>query len=93
MSVRSNWYPLPRDGMSDDVAGGSGDGRDDRSPRAAQTIEQRRLTDIRATDQHDLTKASRHDFLYITTSKGLRGDKRAMHSAADKYIHTKHLSV
>ncbi len=46
--------PTPFHGMSNNVAGGAGDGRDDRSPRAAQTIEQRGLTHIRASDQHDL---------------------------------------
>ena len=58
---------LPRHGMRDDVAGRPGDRRDDRAAGPAQTIEQRRLTDVRSTDQHDLTKTSaRHDRLYIT---------------------------
>src|SRR5688572_12268485 len=65
--------PAPLHGVSNNVTGGTGNGRHNRAPAAAQTVEQRGLTHIRASDQHDLGHAlARHGSLYITDTKGLR---------------------
>ena len=51
---------LPTHRVADDIARGPGDGRDNRAPDPGDPIEQRRLTDIRPTDEHDGGRFSRH---------------------------------
>src|SRR5687768_12839694 len=64
--------PTPFHGLSNNVAGGTGDRGDDGPPCAAQTIEQRGLTYVRASDQHDVGQmAARQDSLYFIERKGL----------------------
>ena len=46
-------HPLPLGRVSDHVASGPGDGRDDGAPRTRQAVEQRGLADIWTANQHD----------------------------------------
>ena len=51
---------LPRRGMLDHIARRPGHGRDDRPARAGDAIEQRGLTDVRPSNEHDKGQAACH---------------------------------
>ena len=63
--------PTPFHGLSNNVAGGTGDRGDDGPPCAAQTIEQCGLTYVRTADENHRGEPFGRHAAYLTQSQGL----------------------